>query len=109
MAPHALEMDPQTLHARLRQAGAPIVVDVREAWEVALCPFPTARHIPLGELTSRVAELNLSSETVLVCHHGVRSLRGALVLRSLGFSNVKSLQGGTHLFSQTVDPTLPQY
>jgi rhodanese-related sulfurtransferase len=107
---HPLELDPQALAAQLRSSQPPVVVDVRAEWEVRLCPFPTARHIPLGELAQRAtAELAAVSTVVLVCHHGVRSLQGAMVLRSLGFSDVKSLRGGTHLYSQTVDPGMPRY
>jgi rhodanese-related sulfurtransferase len=87
-----------------------VLVDVRESWEVRLCPFPGALHIPLGALPERgPEELDPSRETVLVCHHGVRSLQAALVLKGAGFSSVWSLRGGTDLYSRDVDPTLPRY
>ncbi|MBI5497658.1 MAG: sulfurtransferase [Deltaproteobacteria bacterium] len=105
-----VEVVPVELQSRLGRPGAPVIVDVREAWEVALAPFPHAVHIPLGELTTRAAgELSPDAETVVVCHHGVRSLQGTRVLRSLGFRAVRSLRGGADLWSRTVDPSVARY
>jgi adenylyltransferase/sulfurtransferase len=46
---------------------------------------------------------------VVYCHHGVRSLRGAALLRQAGHENVASLAGGIDAWSLYVDPAVPRY
>lgn len=106
-----LEISPHDVASLLAAAPpAAVVVDVREHWEVRWVPFPGARAIPLGELPGRApAELDPASPLVLVCHHGVRSLRAAMVLRGLGFAGTRSLQGGVDLWRRLVDPTMGAY
>ena len=108
--PESNEITPQQLQALLAAGPAPVVVDVRESWEVQRCPFPGALHIPLGDLTLRAPqELPPGPHVVAVCHHGVRSLQALYVLRALGHSGVQSLRGGTDAWAQSVDPTMPRY
>jgi len=103
------EIAPEDL-ARQLASSPPVVVDVREDWEVRLAPFPNALHIPLGELPDRAAtELTPTSPIVTVCHHGVRSMHALLMLKGQGFTHVQSLRGGTDLWSRTVDPSLRRY
>ena len=45
-----------------------------------------ARHIPLGELRSRVAELDKSRPVVAVCRSGRRSAAAADQLAAAGFT-----------------------
>ncbi len=106
-----LEVEPAALAALLlEKPGSVVLLDVRQDWEVELAPFPNAIHIPLVELAARgPAELDHSRPTVVVCHHGVRSLHGALLLKGAGFVDVKSLHGGTDLWARSVDATMPRY
>lgn len=97
------------LEALLQTPAAPLVLDVREASEVRLAPFPGALHIPLGELTRRVEELEASRPVVCLCHHGVRSLRAASYLATRGFTALFNLRGGIDAWSLDVDPSLPRY
>ena len=48
-------------------------------------------------------------ETVVVCHHGIRSAQVAMYLARLGFERVSNLSGGIDLWSATVDPAVPRY
>jgi rhodanese-related sulfurtransferase len=68
-------------------------------------------HVPLAELESRVESLRDHEDALVitVCHHGVRSLRAAAALRRAGFTNVRSLAGGIHLWSVDIDPAVPIY
>ena len=45
-----------------------------------MAPFPGASHIPMGDIPSRLTELDPDRETVVVCHHGVRSAQVAMYL-----------------------------
>jgi molybdopterin/thiamine biosynthesis adenylyltransferase/rhodanese-related sulfurtransferase len=95
------EIDADELRSWLRATPVQLV-DVREPWERAMDAILPSLHIPLGELDERSAERALQAlarevPTVVYCAHGVRSLRGAELLRTrYGFRQVKSLRGGMH-------------
>jgi len=95
---------------KLLDAGAPVLlVDVRQPEEHAYCALPGSVLIPLGELAARVGEVEPGEATVVVyCHHGVRSLSGAALLRRAGIE-ASSLAGGIDRWAQTVDPGVPRY
>ena len=103
------EIGPAELKARLERGDGVMIVDVREGEEVAIARFPGARHIPMGDIPSRLAELDPDRETVIVCHHGIRSAQVAMYLTRLGFERVSNLSGGIDLWSATVDPAVPRY
>jgi rhodanese-related sulfurtransferase len=91
------------------QSGSLRVLDVRELWEVQLAPMPDAVHIPMGEITSRHAELDPELTWVCVCHHGMRSMQVAMYLQRLGFEHLYNLTGGIDAWSHQVDPSIPRY
>ena len=93
----------------LNQGQSPVLLDVREKWEVDLCRLPEALHIPLAELSARVAEIPADRDIVVYCHHGVRSLQGAAILRLQGVSRAKSLRGGIHAWAEKIDTAMPKY
>ena len=97
----------------LRQADpahAPLLLDVREPWEVQTAAIAGAKNIPMGEITSRAhAELDPDQPIVVLCHHGARSLSVTMWLRNQGFDHAQSLSGGIDLWSRRVDPSIPTY
>ena len=103
------EILPEELSERLRRGERPAILDVREPEEIAIASFPGATHIPMGEIPSRLTELDPDQETVVVCHHGIRSAQVAMYLARLGFERVSNLSGGIDLWSATVDPAVPRY
>jgi len=92
-----------------RGAGAPLLLDVREHWEYALCSLPGSVHVPMREIPARLNQLDPSRPIVCVCHHGVRSLQVAMFLEHRGFESVFNLQGGVDGWAREVDPTMPIY
>jgi rhodanese-related sulfurtransferase len=46
---------------------------------------------------------------VIYCHHGIRSLNATRWLRSHGLSQVFSMSGGIHQWSNDIDPAVPLY
>jgi rhodanese-related sulfurtransferase len=56
----------------------PLRLDVREEWEYRHCHIEGSVHIPMAQIPARIASLDPARETVLICHHGVRSQRVAL-------------------------------
>jgi rhodanese-related sulfurtransferase len=103
------EILPQELNARLKRGERPQILDVREPEEIAIAAFPDATHIPMGEIPARVNELDPHRETVVVCHHGIRSAQVAMYLARLGFERVSNLSGGIDSWSATVDSAVPRY
>jgi len=85
------------------------LVDVREPWELAICRIEGALAMPMATVPSRLQELDPDADTVVVCHHGVRSLQVALFLERNGFSAVSNLSGGVAAWADAVDPTMPRY
>jgi rhodanese-related sulfurtransferase len=103
------ELEPAELKRRLDRGDAIVVLDVREPEEIRLAAFPGAIHIPMGEIPSRLAELDADAEWVVVCHHGIRSAQVAMYLARSGFERVSNLSGGIDAWSLTVDPATPRY
>lgn len=87
----------------------PLVLDVREPWEVALSALPGSTAIPMGQIPARADELDPARPVVCLCHHGMRSLKVAAFLESRGFSQVANLTGGIDAWSREVDPSCPVY
>jgi len=73
-----------------------IVVDVREANEVASGMIRGAIHIPLAQLKERISELEKYKDKpiVMACRSGNRSSHALGILRKNGFSDLYNLKGG---------------
>jgi adenylyltransferase/sulfurtransferase len=91
-------LDVEQLAQKLNQKERFFLLDVREAQEYAMANIEGAELIPLGELESRVAELEpyRHQEIVVHCARGGRSLMACLFLKQAGFSNVSNLEGGIY-------------
>lgn len=103
-------MNVRELHSRLAGGDAPsVLLDVREPWEFNICHIDGSKLIPMHSLIARLAELDPHAETVVICHHGVRSRQVAHFLEQQGFSRVINLEGGVAAWAQEVDPMMPIY
>ncbi|KMN37264.1 sulfurtransferase [Chromobacterium sp. LK1] len=89
-------------------AEPPLLLDVREAWEVQLCMIPGSQHIPMNLIPLRMSELP-DAPIVVICHHGVRSAHVARFLLDAGFEQVLSLAGGVEAWAAEVDPQMARY
>ena len=85
------------------------VIDVREPHEHQISRIPGAELIPLGELPSKLNELDTDAEIVLHCKTGVRSLDALQLLRGAGFGRVKHLRGGINAYARAIDDSIPTY
>lgn len=70
------------------------VVDVRNPGEVEAGTIPDAIAIPVGQLPSRLRELDPAKPTVVYCAGGYRSSVAASLLRRNGFGDVSDILGG---------------
>lgn len=87
----------------------PVLLDVREPWEFQTCHLPESLLVPMREVPARIGELDAGAETVVICHHGGRSMQVAAFLERQGFSKVHNLSGGVDAWARTVDASMPVY
>ena len=85
------------------------LIDVREPSEYALCHLDGSNLFPLGDLTSRIAELDVNAEYIVYCHTGRRSLWAVEYLKKRGFKKVRHLQGGIDAWAEKVDSSMARY
>lgn len=81
---------------RLLNDDNTIVIDVREGNEMSAGKIKGARHIPLGQVATRLGELEKSKDQpiLIYCRSGNRSALAANTLTKNGFTNVNNLAGG---------------
>lgn len=95
-----------------QQTQQPVLLDVREGWEVqTACARPEGLelvHMPMQTVPARLHELDRSRAVACLCHHGGRSMQVAHFLASHGF-DVVNVAGGIHAWSVQVDPSIPTY
>ncbi len=87
----------------------PLLLDVREAWEIELCSIPDSVHIPMHLIPLRHEEIVPTQEIVVICHHGGRSMQVAMFLERQGYSRLFNLAGGVEAWADEVDPTMRRY
>jgi rhodanese-related sulfurtransferase len=86
-----------------------LLLDVREPEELEVAKLAEAVHIPMRQVSERLAELPRDKTVVAVCHSGARSARVAEFLMAHGFEKVFNLRGGIDAWSMEVDPKIPRY
>jgi sulfur dioxygenase len=87
------EIDPATLE---EVAGKVQIVDVREPQEFdsALGHIAGATLLPMGQLATRLGEIDRTRPVVTVCRSGTRSAQAAVLLAKAGLADVANLAGG---------------
>jgi len=102
------EITPAEYIARRDRGEKLTLLDVREEWELKVASVPGIVHIPMGEVPNRLSELDRSTEVVVLCRSGRRSLEIAKLLQQQGFRAV-NLAGGILAWSQDIDSSIPTY
>ena len=92
-------------------AGVDIqLIDVRQPDEYAFAKIDGSKLIPLGEIISRMGEIDETRDTVIHCKMGGRSARAIEALERSGFKGrLRNLAGGITAWSNEVDPKVPKY
>jgi len=104
-----MEIDVRSARAWLGSKNAPVVLDVREPFEVALCKLPGSLAIPLAQVPDNLSALPRDRPILVLCHHGSRSLSATKFLRAKGLNRSTSLRGGIHEWAEMFDPKMPRY
>ncbi len=89
------------------------LIDVREPYEVEVAYIEGFEVLPLSQFSEWTNQIktrfNPEAETLVMCHHGIRSAQMGQWLISVGFTNVKNIAGGIDAYSYLVDPSIPRY
>jgi rhodanese-related sulfurtransferase len=106
--PDYKSITPDELKKKLDGGEEPVLVDVREPWEFTLSRIEGSRLVPMPEILDHAPGLDPEAETVVICHHGVRSAYVAQLLVRSGFRAVYNLEGGLDAYS-FVDGSVSRY
>ena len=87
----------------------PVLLDVREPWELAICRIEGSVSIPMGRIPGAVSKLDPDREILVICHHGIRSYQVARYLEQRGFTRVVNLEGGVAAWARDQDPAMAVY
>jgi adenylyltransferase/sulfurtransferase len=103
------EITPEELQSMLAAAGPPLVLDVREGWELEISRLAGTLDIPMNEIPGRLDEIDRARTVVVMCRSGGRSRNVAQFLVRQGYSPVANLTGGILAWGERIDPSLRPY
>jgi rhodanese-related sulfurtransferase len=89
------------------------LLDVREPSEAAIAAVPGFTLLPLSQYNDWAGtihqQFDANAETIVLCHHGMRSAQMCQWLIDQGFTRVYNLVGGIDAYAQQIDPAIPRY
>lgn len=108
------QINVQELAVKLQESPESLqLIDVREPQEIAIASIPNFVILPLSQFEQWSPQITTQFqpdvETLVICHHGVRSEQMCYWLRQTGFTNVKNIIGGIDAYSLIIDRTIPRY
>ena len=107
------EIDVRELATLMAADSSLQLIDVRERSEANLAYIPGFDLYPLSEFeqwsAKILSELEPAAETIVICHHGMRSAQLCQWLAMRGFTEVKNVMGGIDAYSRLVDSNVRRY
>ena len=107
------EIDVERLAVLLASDSEIQLIDVRERNEVAIAKIPNFDVYPLSEFEQwsepLLTIIKPEAETIVMCHHGMRSAQLCQWLMARGFTNVSNLRGGIDAYSRLIDSSINRY
>lgn len=99
---HIREVPIPEAFARLGEANAPVLVDVREEYEHEMVRLGGSVHVARGalEMTIEHDYPDRDTDLLLYCSRGDRSALAAWTLTQMGYRRVASLEGGLHAWRE---------
>lgn len=89
------------------------LIDVREENEAEIAFLSPFKLLPLSQYEQWENQIktifNPDLETIVICHHGIRSANMCQWLISQGFSQVRNVSGGIDAYALSVDSSIPRY
>jgi len=102
-------ISPRKLAEKIKNGEDVNLIDVREPIEFEIARIEGARLLPLSRFREWIDELESGAETIVMCHHGVRSAQLCAYLMQNGFERVFNLEGGIDSWSLEVDAEVSRY
>ncbi|HEX8788819.1 MAG TPA: rhodanese-like domain-containing protein [Telluria sp.] len=101
LMPRGRQATPLQATQMINRGKSTAVIDVRTADEYAAGHLRDAKNIPLADLANRIGELdkNKVKTVILVCQSGTRADKAARQLKTAGFEDIYSLEGGIAAWS----------
>ncbi|MEL6788074.1 MAG: rhodanese-like domain-containing protein [Cyanobacteria bacterium J06607_15] len=107
------EIDVNQLATLMASDASIQLIDVRERSEANLAYIPGFDLYPLSEFEQWsekiLTTLQAEAETIVICHHGMRSAQLCQWLSMRGFTSVKNVAGGIDAYSRIVDSSVRRY
>ncbi len=63
----------------------------------------------MGEVVDEIEQFDGDGDTVVICHHGIRSANVIRFLEQQGLDSLVNLDGGVDAWAREVDPAMPVY
>jgi adenylyltransferase/sulfurtransferase len=93
------EMDPRELWDLIESGKPrPVLIDVREPFEVMSSSLPYKHHIPIGQFAERLNTIDRNDDIVVYCKTGIRSEAACKLLIAQGYPKVRNLAGGIEAY-----------
>jgi len=99
-----LEVESTHVHEWIKQGKEPLLVDIRQPYELQSGYIPSAMLIPMNQLATQVELFPKDRPIVLYCAAGARSFGMAHFMRERGFEDAWSLIGGVAEWNEFAFP-----
>ncbi|HEY0372112.1 MAG TPA: molybdopterin-synthase adenylyltransferase MoeB [Thermoanaerobaculia bacterium] len=101
------DITPTELSHRLAKGDDLVLIDVREPYEWSTGHIEGATHIPMNQVSQRLADIPKDKEVVMICRSGGRSGHVQQhLLSQQGYTRVLNLTGGMQRWATEVDPSI---
>lgn len=100
---------PKEINERIKSGENLVILDIREDYELSICGIE-ALHIPMEDVQSRITEVPMDKDLIVMCRSGKRAEALANLLETdFEFKNVSVLEGGIMGWKDLVDSNLEAY
>ena len=101
LMPRGRQATPLQATQMINRGKSTAVIDVRNADEFATGHLRDAKNMPLADLAGRIGELdkNKVKTVIVVCQSGARADKATRQLKSAGFEDIYTLEGGVNAWS----------
>jgi rhodanese-related sulfurtransferase len=90
--------------------NSPLLLDVREPWEYAICKLEGSELVPMRQIPAFAAQLDPQQDIVVICHHGIRSKAVCDYLEQQhGYTRLINLEGGVDAWAKQQDSSMATY
>ena len=105
------QIEVSDLKGKLDRGEDLLLLDVRQAGEVAFASIEGSINVPMAELKSNLSQLNPHRHRpiVVICRDGKRSQKACELLHKEGFADLSNVHGGLQAWSHSIDKTVPKY